>query len=76
MERPENNQGLTNDLILNVSGKRKKFKAGSELVSSVNMVDLSYDVSNDEHSELFEMKLHLKQAYAPGASVPTKTVVK
>ena len=73
MEKTAVDTAVSNDLILNVSGKRKKFKAGSELSSGVNMVDLSYNVTSEEDSELFEMKLHLKQVQTPA---PPKAVIK
>jgi hypothetical protein len=52
---------LQNDLIVNVKHKVKpRFKAGAELSSSVNAVDIGWDENHECDSTTLDFHIHLK----------------
>jgi len=55
----ENNNQETPELIVNVKKKDPKFKAGSELASSVNMIDVDWDLEETENSGTINISLRL-----------------
>lgn len=49
------------DLIVNVKRKiRPRFKAGAELSSSVNAVDIGWNENHEGDSSMLEFRIHLK----------------
>ena len=58
MEGTEN-QTVGSELILNVKKKRPKFKAGAELSSTVNAVDVGWMEEHTEDAVILTVNLHL-----------------
>lgn len=60
-----------NDLMINVKAKRRpRFKAGAELSSAVNIVDVNVDQEIGEDFEALEIKIRLNSE----TCVPTVVV--
>ena len=63
----EKQRCLSSELILNVKKKQPKFKAGAELSSSVNLVDVGYSMEQTDDSYILDLSLHLKNVACPDA---------
>ena len=50
---------VKDELIVNVTKKEPKFKAGSELASSVNRMSVDWDNEVDEDTQTLTISLHL-----------------
>ena len=59
MEHPTRETAVSSDLIISLKKKTPKFKAGAELSSSVNLVDVGYSVGSTEDSYVLELTMHL-----------------
>lgn len=60
MAEAQNPELGKNELILNLRKKGPKFKAGAELSSSVNMVDISYNIEETEQEHTLELNVTIK----------------
>ena len=60
MEDAVKNNCAQSDLILNVSKRAPRFKAGAELSKSVNLVDVEWNEEVSDTHEVLEVKLHLR----------------
>jgi len=52
---------LNEELLVNVSKRRPKFKAGTELANSVNMVDVDSSKDVTEDSEIIKISIRLTE---------------
>jgi len=50
---------LNEELLVNVSKRRPKFKAGTELANSVNMVDVDSSKDVTDEAEIIKISLHM-----------------
>ena len=50
---------VKDELIVNVTKKEPKFKAGSELASSVNRMSVDWDNEVEEDTQTLSISLHL-----------------
>ncbi|PKR81762.1 hypothetical protein CW751_00020 [Brumimicrobium salinarum] len=52
---------LNEEMLVNVSKRRPKFKAGTELANSVNMVDVDSSKDVTEDSEIIKISIRLTE---------------
>lgn len=60
MEDAVKNDCAQSDLILNVSKKTPRFKAGADLSKHINLADVEWNEEVTDTHEVLEVKLHLR----------------
>ena len=60
---------LDNELIVNVMKRTPKFKPGSELAKSVNLVDAGWEEEQTEDSDVIKISLRLSSKVCPIAKM-------
>ena len=60
MEDAVKNDCTQSDLILNLSKRAPRFKAGAELSKSVNLMDAEWNEELTDTHQVLEVKLHLR----------------
>jgi hypothetical protein len=58
------------ELILNVKSKRPRFKAGAELSTHVNLVDVTFNQEHQGDFLMTDLKLHLQMQECTAGSRP------